>query len=228
MNWLERAIRANRLRPTRFHTERGELLPLRAVPDAMNSIRRRATGKSMWEEPWMVPSAVRALSRVLDSEEASVLELGSGASTMWFAARAKDVVSFEANRDWAQKLRHTLSAGAVDNVSLREVRIDETPAALRQLRPDSFDAVVIDCSESAGVDRLDCLAAAAPLVRPGGVLVLDDSDRERLRRAPSMISGWRVERHVGMKPFPLMVLETTLFWRPDGVRPVAEAQPVKV
>ena len=93
--------------------------------------------------------------------------------------------------------------------------IDDTPGAISDRVGGPFDLAMIDCYETASVSRLDCLCAAMPVIRPGGHIVLDDSDRAMLRRAPDLLPGWGIERHIGMKQFPLMAIETTIFTRPD-------------
>jgi hypothetical protein len=55
---------------------------------------------------------------------------------------------------------------------------------------------------------------AAPKVRPGGLLALDDSDRAAYGDADSILEGWRVHRIVGVKPFPLSATETAIYERP--------------
>lgn len=215
---LEKLIRANRLRRTRFHTERGELLPIAAVPDALRSARSRLTDRGDADVPWLVPSATRTLSALLAGRDAEVLELGAGRSTAWLAARAGSVLSWESDGAWAGQVREQVAARGFANVLLREVSIDDTPRELAELPSDSLDVVLIDCLESSGVKRLDLLVPAGRLLRRGGWLVLDDSDRKHLWPAAELLRGWRRERHVGIKPFPLMALETTLFQKPRAAR----------
>jgi predicted O-methyltransferase YrrM len=214
MGTLDKLIRANSQRRTRLHTQRGELLPAAAIPDALRSIRRRFASGERSDRPWMAPSAITALARLLDRTSSVVLELGSGASTTWFAERAARVESWESEPDWAAEVREQLIRRSLANVELRTVAIDETPRALGAGPTERFDVVVVDCLESANVTRLDCVRAAARLVRPGGCLVLDDSDRPHLQPAPTLLPDWLAERYLGIKPTPLMAVETTLFRRP--------------
>jgi hypothetical protein len=50
-------------------------------------------------------------------------------------------------------------------------------------------------------------------VRPGGYIVLDDSDGAPYRGADQLLKGWAVKRFVGLKHFPLMAIETSIYRR---------------
>src|SRR4051794_2498621 len=85
-------------RKTRFHTQRGEFVGFRGLAEypALLSARLRAGGST----PWMTTKSVRALEAVL-RPTSIVLELGSGRSTAWLAARAERVVSLEHDAEWS-------------------------------------------------------------------------------------------------------------------------------
>jgi len=57
--------------------------------------------------PWMAPSAVRGLSLMLRPDDV-LLELGSGASTRFFAHRVRRVVGLEPNPEWAERVEFEL------------------------------------------------------------------------------------------------------------------------
>jgi predicted O-methyltransferase YrrM len=210
---LSRLIRAGGHRRTRFHTERGDLLPLAAVPQLAANVATRLRRSRGSSGPWMVRSAVSELeARVGPSTR--VLEVGAGYSTLWWARRVREVVTLEASADWAARLRDDLRSANLTNVTIEDVPMAEVLAALALPTRGSFDVAVVDCFEIPGVSRLDVLQAVAPLVGPGGVLVLDDSDRRQLWAADSHLTGWTPHRHIGVKPAPLMAVETTIFEKP--------------
>ena len=72
---LTKVIRASEKRRTRFHTERGEMLPLVAVPAAVRNFVRRVRQGMVSEEPWIAPSATEAIRVMLD-DSWTVLEVG--------------------------------------------------------------------------------------------------------------------------------------------------------
>jgi hypothetical protein len=215
LHGVSRFLRAGGHRRTRFHTERGDLLPVTAVPELFRSVRNRFRRRQGSFTPWMVDSAVRDLDRRVGAHP-RVLEVGSGYSTLWWAHRAREVTSLEASSAWAADLREQLRAEALANVSLVEVSIANTLQALADFLDGSFDVVVVDCAEAPGVSRLDVVKASERLVAAGGFLVLDDSDRNHLWPADSQLIGWTRSRHVGVKPSPLMAVETTLYQRPTS------------
>jgi SAM-dependent methyltransferase len=215
----EKALRANDRRKTRFHTERGEFVGLRGLLEYPGLVLRRFRGGAIL--PWMVSSAVRAIADSIP-RDAQVLEFGSGNSTAWFAQRARLVLSLEYDERWAAAVRARLANANVANCDLRVMPLAEVIPFVQGLPDDSFDLIVVDNHETAGVTRLDCLMAARTKVKPGGILVLDDSDRAAYGEAPALLPGWTRRSFVGAKPQPLMSIETTLFVRPRST-PVRSA-----
>jgi hypothetical protein len=80
---------------------------------------------------------------------------------------------------------------------------------LHDLSDESIDLFIVD-----GLDRMQCVREGAAKVRRGGVLVLDDSDLPEHAEADTLLSGWRVERFVGLKQSPLLAVETSVYEKP--------------
>jgi SAM-dependent methyltransferase len=174
----------------------------------------RARRGQMPERPWIVPAAIGWLRRRI-RKDWSILELGSGRSTAWFARRAGQVLSFEDNDFWRRHTSGRLARAELHNVDLRLMDVDEFPKEVAALPDARFDLVVVDFLEAPTVSRIDCLPAAMEKVRPGGHLLLDDSDRPGYAEAFDLLSGWRSRRFVGMKDGWPEVCETTVFTRPS-------------
>jgi len=195
----------------RFRTARGGRPPARAwmsLP-ALLAHRRRSPARRV---PWIAPEAVRRLDRLAEPGW-RVLEFGAGDSTHWFAARAASVVSVETDRAWHARVAQDLASSRLDNCELLLRARGDVAAVARDFPDDHFDLIVVDCAESAPGERIDCVRAAAGEVRPGGYLLLDDSDRPAYRGADEVLAGWAVARFVGMKPRPLAAVETSLYRR---------------
>jgi predicted O-methyltransferase YrrM len=154
----------------------------------------------------MVRDAVRFLDRAIRPDWV-VLELGSGASTAWFAARAKSVLSFENDPAW----HHRVSGPA--NCRIELASLVDTLLRVQGMPDDSFDLVVVDSNEEPGVGRVDFARAAVSKVHHGGLFVFDDFDREEYRPGDSLFAGWEEHRFVGIKGQPLTTLETSIFRR---------------
>lgn len=152
------------------------------------------------DTPWWTFEAADDVERFLVSRpQARVFEWGSGASTVWLAARAGPVTSVEHDADWAATMRDVLPTNVTLTVvepglagprSLRSAKpgfegLDFTDyvAAIDEV-PGPFDLIVID-----GRAREACLARAVPCLAPGGVIVFDNVDRARYRDAIAGLGG---------------------------------------
>jgi predicted O-methyltransferase YrrM len=165
------------------------------------------------ERPWIVPASIGWLRRRIRSDW-SILELGSGRSTVWFARRAERVISFEDNEYWFPRTRERLEELGLSNVELRLRPVEDFPRELEALADDSFDLVVLDFLEAPSVTRIDALKPAMKKVRPGGYLLLDDSDRPGYSEAFELLADWRFRRFTGVKDEWPEACETGVFRRP--------------
>lgn len=186
---------------SRLHNRRGELIPVRTLLAELPRVAADRIAKRASSEPWMAPSAVRRLSDLL-SPEFSLLELGSGESTNWYAQRVGAVVSVEPNQEWLKIVRsRTKDRGNVQLVA--STVADYLPAA-------PFDVVIVDHNDEPTMTRPAAVDAVKDTAR---IIVLDDSDRIEYRTVESALKGWTVERFMGFRPRPLRVTETTIFRR---------------
>jgi predicted O-methyltransferase YrrM len=198
-------------RAGRFHTVRepmGVSGWLR-YPAAWWRARRGGTP----ERPWIVPASIGFLRRRIRSEW-SVLELGAGRSTPWFARRAGRVLSFEDNEFWAEQTRERLREEGLENVELCVGPVEELPAKVAELPDSDFDLVVVDFLEAPAVTRIDVLKPAMNKVKPGRLLLLDDSDRPGYAQAFDLLHAWRFHKFVGVKDEWPEACETGIFHRP--------------
>lgn len=142
---------------------------------------------------WTFDSADQVAAHLRGRPGATVFEWGSGASTLWLAARAGSVHSVEHHPGWAAHLSPRLP----ENVTLRVVEPVETStpdvpsakpghagldfadyvAAIDEVT-GTFDVVVID-----GRAREACLARAVERLSPEGIIVFDNADRRRYGEA---------------------------------------------
>ncbi len=197
-------------RAGRFHTARGPM----GVSGWLRypAARWRARRGKTPERPWIVPAAVGWLRRRIRSDWA-VLELGSGRSTVWFARRAGSVLSFEDNEYWYPRTQERLAEAGLTNVDLRLREVEGFPKEVAELPDASFDLVLVDFLEAPAVTRIDALKPAMKKVRPGGYLLLDDSDRPGYREAYELLDGWRERRFIGVKDEWPEACETAIFRR---------------
>ena len=167
--------------------------------------------------PWWPYAAVTWVAQHLPPR-ARVFEYGGGGSTLWLQDQGAIVAVAEHNEAWYQQLSSALLPST--KVMLRGVEpigqivsaaepgfFDGYVAAISEELTESLDLVIVD-----GRARVECVRRAMPKVKFGGLLLLDDTDRERYQPAIAMLAGW--ERHVfqGLKPGELFPTQTSV-WR---------------
>ena len=114
--------------------------------------------------PWLSPDATAKLAGLVQPGW-RVLEHGSGGSTLWLAARVEHVTAVEDDPDWYQAVSRQMPA----NVKLMSWSKTTVPPRLGR-----FDLLLIDGSVPA---RAAWIKAALRLVKPGGIIVLDNYNR---------------------------------------------------
>lgn len=124
--------------------------------------------------PWIEPGAIELLDKVI-TKNSTILEVGSGSSTIWFARKAKHVLSFEHNLLWYRLVKDELDKYGLDNVML----IYEPDYPKKGLPPlnSMFDIVFIDGPTEG---RNSPISTGIKHIKPGGYFILDDSQREEL------------------------------------------------
>jgi len=127
------------------------------------------------KEPWIVPEALKLLTRLVKSDF-KVFEWGSGGSTIWFARQCKEVISVEHIGHWFRTVLRWLANDNLENTKL--VFAPKKPyhiyADVILKYPDKyFDLIFVDGERSA---RIRCIENALPKLKPGGVLLLDNSN----------------------------------------------------
>jgi len=127
------------------------------------------------EEPWLTPTMVRFLDGWLKPTDVMV-EFGSGRSTAWFAQRVGRLISIEHHQGWHGQVTEKLKAKGLDRLVTYTLAPDEptayVAAAQAGLGAARADVVLID-----GNHRWACAMWALGVVKPGGLIVIDDAQR---------------------------------------------------
>lgn len=213
-------------------TLRGFAREPRAAADVLRWLRDASARKDplRHRRPWWNYRAMTFVEQRLP-ERAEVFEYGGGASTLWLRDRGAKVITVEDDQTWHSSLSRLLPDADLRLIP-RSPRDTPTPdgpfraysQAIIGERDDSFDLVIVD-----GQARRDCIVAAAAKVKPGGMLLLDDSqwsdtrppprrDRQKLREGyadlPAMLSGWPMHHLRGIKPGTWLPVQTTVWIKP--------------
>jgi predicted O-methyltransferase YrrM len=155
------------------------------------------------ELPWISYAAIDFLSGFV-RPEMTVFEYGSGGSTLYFARRCASVISIEDNADWFRRVRERLVQQQIHNVDLQCRPFDfhsaigfENSEYLNAIPNQKFDIILVDGTEQQIQVRPTCFAYAANFVRPGGVIIVDDSWRYPGLRDQNHAKEARVFQSVG-------------------------------
>jgi hypothetical protein len=115
--------------------------------------------------PWYTYPALEYI-RQLDFRHRAVFEYGSGNSTLFWSAIAGQVVSVEHDREWFERMR------AVTPANCQMLFASDADGYINAVRPTGpFDVIIID-----GQSRLACAPVSVEALRPGGLIILDNSD----------------------------------------------------
>jgi len=153
--------------------------------------------------PWFSLAAIRFLSQYV-SKSMNVFEYGSGGSTIYFARKAASIVSTEDNSQWLERVKAQLAASDIDNATLQFRPFDfhhpagfENSDYLRSIPERAFDIIVVDGTEELIQVRPTCFQYAEKRIKPGGIIIVDDSWRYPQLRSAHHAKSVREFRSVG-------------------------------
>lgn len=142
---------------------------------------------------WTFDALKEVKSFLAERSEARVFEWGSGASTIWLASRANQVISVEHDVRWANLVLKRVAdcpnvqlrivpptkSGQItsDKNGFKNLFFDDYVTEIRKVS-GQFDLIVID-----GRAREACLDEALSRLAPGGMILFDDFNRKRYRIA---------------------------------------------
>ena len=160
----------------------------------------------------------------------SVFEYGSGGSTIFISRKVNELISIEHDKAWHSRVSSELSKRGISNYKCllyepeRKISGEMSVYSCKsytstlaeyvgmsfenyvrsiEKHPDGyFDLVIVD-----GRARPSCVFHALGKIRPGGYLMLDDTDRQRYEEAMSLLAGYKRTDLFGIAP------HATRFWQ---------------
>ncbi len=139
----------------------------------------------------------------LDFSDAAVFEYGSGQSTAFWSRRARRVYAVEDDPTW----RARLTERGLPNVEVLDIEATGYVAAIDAPEEAGYDVIVVDGHGH----RYDCAAAARAKLRPGGMVILDNSDWHPNSAALLRGAGLIQVDMTGFKPGYYHTSTTSLF-----------------
>jgi len=177
-----------------------------------NSVRKKlpldSDGNAI---PWMNYNIVDFLEDRLNNDM-DIFEYGCGYSTLFFQKRVKSVTSVESESKWHKKM----SSLAQPNVNIilcpvSDRNDDYAESINRSLK--NYDIVLVD-----GRKRINSIKNAVNKLKPGGVIVLDDSHRTQYSGGIDFLAshGFKKINFSGIKPASIYSHQTTVFYKPEN------------
>jgi len=217
------------------------LRDLKSVPYVPAWLETVWSGSSPLERrhPWMTYSAIQWLRRTL-TPEMRVFEFGSGGSTLFFAEHVAEVIAVEHDPQWHAHVQTKLYAEKLTNCRVQFIpqtpasqgpsdiyvgearvktggRFEQYARSIEAYPDQSFDLVVVD-----GLARLACIQHALAKIKPGGYLILDNSEWPEFRPAHKQLSDCTSQHFFGLGPFGDKPWETTV-WQMPATQPLSAA-----
>ena len=157
--------------------------------------------------PWMNFPVVKFLEEKL-TRDLNLFEYGSGYSTCFYADKVKSVVSVEHDEKWLKVIQSEVP----ENVQFifREKDIDGDYCRAIGSTGDRYDVVIVD-----GRDRRNCLKQSITALSPGGVILLDDTQREGFQELIDFAiqNGFKTLNMEGLKALSTEIERTTILYR---------------
>ncbi len=132
----------------------------------ISSLKNKALDKHNNPIPWYTYPTIEFLSNK-DFKDKRILEWGAGQSTLWWAQRAKEVLSFESNHSWYNHIKKHLPHNCSLFFTTDEIK-DTNKDLGNKLK---FDLIIID-----GLNRYKCAVQSIELLSNNGAIILDNSD----------------------------------------------------
>jgi hypothetical protein len=168
------------------------------------TMRRKPLSYAM---PWLTFDAIRAIEERLQPGQ-RVFEYGSGHSTVYWSKKGVELFSVEDDAAWFAMVKDKLAGNAACHLYFDQGKEDYVGRIDKC--PGTFDMVLVD-----GSYRKYCMLAAMPRLKPGGLLVVDNTDWHWFQKVfPRMPSDWKVRHHPGCAPFIGHMSQTTIWVKP--------------
>lgn len=145
------------------------------------------------------------------AKDFDIFEFGAGNSTLYFSPKINSIDSVEHDKDWAEFLQTknlknwTLYIKDINNGNEYEKAIE--------LSNKKYDIIIVD-----GRKRVACTKESIHHLKENGVVILDDSHRERYAEALSFMkeNGFKKLDFWGIGPGIIHTKNSTLFYKSNN------------
>jgi hypothetical protein len=188
-------------------------------------------------QPWLCFEAIDYLAN-LSLSDRRVFEYGSGGSTLFWLGHGAHCVSVEHDPQWYCRMRAWLpgnasldyrlvepdrsapgqaasdpadpDAYASSDESYRGLTFRTYASQIDEFEDGSFDVILVD-----GRARPSCIKHSVRKVKPGGIIVLDNAEREHyLLRAGELLNAFACLSLSGAQPANRLLSATNIYGKP--------------
>lgn len=161
--------------------------------------------------PWMTYPAIEFLQKNINKNQ-RIFEFGCGASTIFFAKKAKEVIAIETNEKWKNFIEEKLSKENLSaKITLMADGIDnQSYETFPQKDEEKFDFIIID-----SIKRFPCAINAVNALKENGKIILDDSQRQNYQKIFDFFAKNNFQKidFAGIEPGKLKLKKTTIFFK---------------
>ena len=184
--------------------------------------------------PWLTFDAIDFLN-TLPLQSKKVFEWGSGGSTLFWLKKGADVISVEHDPQWYEKMKLILNNTKKIEYKLIEPEIYYDASCSSSFDPsdpdsylssnsnkqsyrkyasyiDKFDDNYFDIIVVDGRARPSCIKHAISKIKTGGILILDNSDRDYyLSKTSQYLKNFQKNTYRGVVPLAPQFSETAVY-----------------
>lgn len=138
--------------------------------------------------PWLVEKAITFLTEYFKTHQnPNILEFGMGGSTIWVSKRTNKLISVDHDITWLNKVKEIIKT---KNTILHLIPRPYDKFC-NNFKDETFDLILID-----GRDRVKCIESSIRILKSGGILMLDNSERIRYKSGINLMNGWKKESYI--------------------------------
>ena len=138
-----------------------------------SAFKMAAVSKNGEPLPWYTYPSIEFL-KYRNYEDKNILEFGGGQSTLWWASKARHVVTLEGDKKWYEKIKNKMP----DNVDIHYVSMENKESNVYQVKEvleakhyTSYDVIIID-----GLYQYEMIQIALDFLAKDGMLVCDNAE----------------------------------------------------
>ena len=162
-------------------------------------LKDRVLGQSPLQAgfPWINYVVIQFLHHYL-KPDMRVLEFGAGGSSVFFLKKKVKLFSIEHENSWIKEVHEILSPKHLKNwiphymkSSNPNQQVPEPKDYLSKI--ETIDNSSIEIALIDGRNRVECIKKSMPKIKPGGCIILDNSDRPEYAPAYQLLKKWSLK-----------------------------------